>query len=138
MYALIQGEELLKQMQDNVNDSIAASALYTEINSDCQKIKELILQNEIGQTSIPSDFEEQGIFIQEGSMDNSFYGDGEGVKLFNRLKAAVLKYNTLRGNKIPVEYSVLDVEAEKIGLFSNLSVLNGMTQIQMCLASAEK
>ncbi len=138
MYAYVQREELLKRMQEKVSDSVATSALYAEINSDCQRIKELILLNETGKTSLPKDLEEHDVFIREGNMDNSFYGNGEGVKLFNQLKAAVMKYNDVSARKIPVEYSVLDVEVEKIGLFSNLAVLNGMTQIQMFLASSEK
>lgn len=142
MYAYVQREELLERMQSEVSDSVASSSLYAEINNDCQRIKELILLNETGKTSLPQELQEQDVFIQEGNMDNSFYGNGEGVQLFIRLQEAVNKYNTSHAGsqekKIPVEHSVLDVQVEKIGLFSNLAVLNEMTQIQMFLASAEK
>lgn len=137
-HSLIQNEELLKNMQANVNDSIAGEELYAEIYNDCQRIKEMILQFEIGQTSIPKDFEAQKLIIHEGAMDNSFYGNEEGVKLFKQLKEAVMKYNSSSAQKIPVEYSVLEADVQDLGHFSNLAVLNGMTQIQMCLAAAQK
>lgn len=141
MYAFAQKEELLKRMQDKVSDSVATSPLYAEINNDCRKIKELILLNETGKTELPMDLKEEDVFIQEGPMDNSFYGNGEGIKLFSGLKDAVTRYNATHAEeekRIPIEYSVLDVDVSKIGLFSNLAVLNGMTQIQMFLASSEE
>ncbi len=137
-HTLIHNEELLKSMQLNVNDSVAGGELYAEIYNDCQKLKELILKYEIGQPSVPKDFEAQKLMIYEGAMDNSFYGNEEGVKLFRQLREAVMKYNTSSTRKIPVEYSVLEADVQDIGQYSNLAVLNGMTQIQMFLASAGK
>lgn len=141
MYGYVQREELLKRMQAEVSDSAAASPLYAEINRDCQKIKEIILQNETGKTSLPGILEEGDIFIQEGAMDNSFYGNAEAIKLYAELQKAVNEYNAkvrAEQEKIPVDYTVLGTELEGIGKFSNLNVLNGMTQIQMFLAEAHK
>jgi hypothetical protein len=141
MEAYIQSEELLKRMQSNVKDSITSSALYAEIFGDCQKIKELILQDETGLKSVPAnrgdDYE--AIFFPEGGLGQEFYDGGEGAQLLSDLKTAVVKFNGSNSSaQIPVSHSVLDIDMSKIGQHTNLSVLNSMVRIQMFLASAGK
>ncbi len=141
MHAYIQSEELLSRMQGQVSDSIAGTTLYSRINNDCQKIKGLILQYEIGMRSMPLKYEnpDEGVFFTEGSLGGDFYDNGEGAKLISDLQDAVGKYNTARPNEqIPVSHSVLDIDMSKMGQYTNLSVLNGLVRIQMFLASAEK
>lgn len=135
---LIQNEEMLKSMLAGQSAPMSGGDLKAEIFDDCQKLKELILRNEIGQTSIPKDFAERKLAIHEGAMDNSFYDNAEGVRLYNDLQQAVMKYNSTADIKIPVEYSFLEEKIENIGRHSNLSVLSGMTQIQMFLVAIEK
>ena len=147
--AYIQHQELLQRMQANVSDSIEANSFYAEINSCCEKIKSLILQSEIGMNSVPMNYDSPGnaIFFDERDLGEEFYDNGngesgEGVKLVTQLKDVIERYNSTQSkehkNIIPIVHSVLNVNPDHIRVYSNLEVLNGMTQIQMFLASSGK
>ena len=140
MDTYLQNETLLKKLQSDISDSVAAAKLYSEINDDCQKIKALIFQYEIGMDALPDNYEDQNLVVNEGNLSNEFYDDGAGVRLFSKLKEAVVKYNSLssRESKIPIEDSILRIDPNRMGLCSNLSLLNGVVQIQMYLACAVK
>jgi hypothetical protein len=138
MYNYIQSEELLAQMQKQMNDSTETKKLVDDINTKCQQIKSRIIENAINQKSIPKDFEEHDILIEEGGLGAGFFDEGGGLKLFSDLKTDITRYNTLSANKIPLEQSILSIETDKIGLYSNYSVLNSITQLQMYLANSER
>lgn len=138
MHSYIQSDELLKKMQNK--SDLNSNALALEINSTCEKMKGLILQAAIGETSIPKNFEEKEIVVEEGNLGPEFFKNRNGIKLFSQLKESVSKYNASPDkteNKIPVDHSILDVENNNIGIYSNFVVLNGLTQIQMYLATRE-
>ena len=147
--AYVQHQELLKRMQANISDSTTTNSFYTEINSYCEKIKSLILQSEIGMNSVPVNYDgpENAIFFNERDLGEEFYDNGngesgEGVRLVSKLKNVIEKFNSIHSkdqkNIIPIVHSVLNVTPDHIRVYSNLEVLNGMTQIQMFLASAAK
>ena len=56
------------------------------------------------------------------------------------LKECVIKYNQTKmgsdKNVIPISHSILEIEPDKIGSYTNLFILNGITQLQMYLANA--
>lgn len=145
MCAYVQNEDLLERMRIGVSDSVKADALYSQINEDCEKIKGLILQDEIGMKKIPVKYDalDESMSFTEGGLGDAFMDNGngeseEGAKLFSDLKTAVEKYNASRAVNIPIKNSVLDLEPNKLQLLTNFYVLNSMVRIQMFLASAEK
>ncbi len=142
MYSYIQSEELLKKIQNNSKNSGSSSnKLVNEINSKAEEIKSMILEDAIGEKTIPKDFESRDMEMQEGGLDMNFYDNGKGIQLLGELKTEINNYNALgalsQENKIPVEHSILNIGFDKIGRYSNYSVLNSITQIQMYLATAE-
>ncbi|MES2286950.1 MAG: hypothetical protein V4547_14765 [Bacteroidota bacterium] len=145
MYSYIQGEELLKKIQNSSSgrtlESASRSIIVENINNKAEQIKSMIIMNAIGESKIPKNFESEGHFIEEGNLGINFFDNGKGIKLLSDLKAEINKYNASGGmnmeNKIPIDHSVLDIEFDKIGRYSNYSVLNSITQIQMYLATAE-
>jgi hypothetical protein len=137
MHSYIQNENLLKKIQSNGN--INSTALLTDINTTCEKMKGIILKATIHQESVPPDFEESGDIIEEGGLGPEFHDDKNGVKLFSHLKEIVNKYNeTSMENKIHVSHSILDVESKNINVYSNFVVLEGIIQLQMYLATSEQ
>ena len=145
MYNFIQAEELLKKIQNKSSGIRQENAIQNDftdnINSKADQIKSLILINAIGQSSIPKDFESKEIVLEEGSLGMDFSDDGKGIKLLSDLKTEINEYNASGaingGNKISVDHSILNIEFDKIGRYSNYSVLNSIIQIQMYLATAE-
>ncbi len=139
MYNYIQSEELLRTLQKQKNDSstVQIEKLITDINNKCQEIKNRILENSIGLTSIPKDFEKRNILMEEGNLGGSFFDEGEGLKLFSELKSDFINYNSLSKTFVPIEQSILNIDVDKIGLYSNYSVLNSITQLQLFLAISE-
>ncbi|MDP1747563.1 MAG: hypothetical protein Q8L90_18455 [Bacteroidota bacterium] len=145
MSSYIQGEELLKKIQNRSasghQKNSTQQSFADNINNKAEQIKSMILMNAIGESKIPKDFESEGIIIEEGNLGIAFFDNGEGIKLLSELKAEISKYNASgeisMENKIPVDHSILDIDFDKIGRYSNYSVLNSITQIQMYLATAE-
>ena len=139
IHTYIQSDNLLKKMQGRLNDTIKNNELVADINTTCEQIKSLIIENGISQTSIPEDFENKNIILEEGNLGIDFFDNGKGTVLFFHLKKVVNEYNskTNEENKIPVDHLILTIEMDKIGRYSNFSVLNNITQLQMFLANAE-
>src|SRR6185436_1199388 len=102
MYSYIQNERLLQQMQKGINNSAREisekNKLASVIQNTCAEIKGLILRQDIGQTSLPDDFETKNIIINERNVGNDFFNDGKGVKLLAELKEEIIKYNRLKEN----------------------------------------
>jgi hypothetical protein len=131
-------QQLLARLRANAEVS-ARPEVYTKIQSTCEKLKEMILTTETGSPQLPADFEEKKIVIYEGSLGGEFMQGGEAVNILRQLKGLIDIYNKDRepGNRIPVENSIFKGTAEGIFVYSNLAVLNSLTQIQLLLASAE-
>lgn len=138
MYSYIKNEQLLKTMQRNA--PATENEIASEINKTCEQLKALILQQYIGQPTIPANYDEQKIVINEDHMGSFFSTDKNATALLGKLRATVSNYNAVAAgdNKIPVDHSVLDVGGDNKELFTNISLLNTMTQIQMYLTIAAK
>ena len=134
MYDYLRNEQLLAQMQAKAG---TLNPQATEIANACDKIKTMVIENEIGMPKIPSDFEEKNLIIYEGGLSDAFTNDGIGSKLMQDLKSAIEKYNAT-GNKIPVEKTILDnPTGNNFQIYSNLAVLSGLNQIELFLASEQ-
>ena len=140
MYGYIQSEDLLKKMQHQSANVTSQNKFAAEINASVEQIKSMILENAIGEKFIPKDFESKNIEMQEGGLGMNFENEGQGIQLLKKLREDILNYNSgtiNEENKIPVNHSILDIEFDKIGRYSNYSVLNSILQLQMYLATAE-
>lgn len=136
MHSYIESEQLLKQLQKPGSQPAIA-----EINNTCEQLKALILQNEIGQTTLPPNFETSHEPPHDGILGDKFFSNGKGTQLLSDLKLQVLKYNATPGLKpeaqVPVNKTLLDVEPYDMGGYNSLIVLNSITQLQLRLASVE-
>ncbi len=136
MYAYIQSEEILKNMQHHVKETgITEDPVVTDINNICEQLKAAILKNDIGQTSIPPNYAQTKFFMFERDMD--LHSNTEAYTLLMQLKEKVNNYNTSNQDKIPVNHSILDAAPDKMELYTNFSVLGTLTQMQMFLANEE-
>lgn len=143
MYTYLQDEQLLARMQQqneilNRGDSRQMD-IANDINTTCNKLKTMILQAEIGMSTIPEDFERRNIFINEYNLDQGFFEHKQGMALLNQLKKLVEQYNsTQTGNteKLPVANTILDVTPANVRKYTNISALTNITQLQMYLASS--
>jgi hypothetical protein len=138
MYNYLQSEALLKGMQTAQQKQLATTTemgtLQAEINENCEQIKGLILQNAIGQKSLSNDFEAQSIVMEDGRLGNDFYDNGEGVKMFLKLKELLHKYNESAAVKIALQNTILDSNFGTIAYYNRYSVLSNIQQLQMQVA----
>ena len=137
MATYAQNEALLAQMQALSTPGKQAA----EINELSNDLKGFVLQSAIGMYAMPADFDKLNLHLDEGSLGQEFENNGNGVKLLIRLRHAVNTYNAALGKetlKIPVKNSVLETDPSMtMALYSNLSFLNSINQVQMYLALAE-
>jgi len=132
-------QQLLARLRANAEASGTRSEVYTKIHSTCEKLKEMIIRTETGLPQLPADFEEKKIVIYEGGLGGEFMQGGEAVNVLRQLKGLIGIYNKDQpvDKKIPIENIIFRGTAEGIFVYSNLAVLNSLTQVQMMLASAE-
>jgi hypothetical protein len=140
MNAYVQNEQLLEKMRMQFKDT---NKLASHINNICEQIKSMILEDAETLTDEkiqPKDVVNSNIVINEGSLGMEFYKDREGLALLTSLKDEIVKYNEtvgLEGNKIPIEHSILS-DVNKVFFYSNLFVLNSITQLQMSLIQNQR
>lgn len=141
----LQFEELVSHMKTMPRDTAKQhTELYSVsegILSNCAKLKELVLKDEIGQGSIPKDFEEKHILIQESHLGESFDANGEGEKLLFSLKTQIDDYNKLaskHGMIHPIENIMNNSDDLTLVKHSNYQMLNTLCQIQLFVLENEK
>ena len=137
-YEFIQNEELINRMKKIKKDSTYQNkelvALSTEIDNECIKIKGIVIMEELGQTTIPKDFESKNLWLEECGLNRNFIPGEAGFNLVVDLKNKLHQYNTLvkdASKQIPIENSLVKMTTDKILLFSNYNLLNHLTQIQL-------
>ncbi len=141
----LQFEELVSHMKTMPRDTTKQHAELYRVSegilSNCAKLKELVLKDEIGQASIPKDFEEKHILIQESHLGESFDAKGEGEKLLFSLKTQIDDYNKL-ASKHEMIYSIENIidDADNLTLVkhSNYQLLNTLCQIQLFVLENER
>jgi hypothetical protein len=141
MYTYLQNEQLLARLQQKQplnRQGTEMNNLAADINTTCDKLKTLILQAELGVATIPADFEERQLLINEYNLDQGFFEHKQGMQLLGQLKELVNKYNSTRpsdADKLPVAHTILDVTRKNVRQYTNLSALANLTQLQLYLAS---
>jgi len=137
MYTYINNEQLLKTVQRNA--PAPQSDLAVKINNICEQLKAIVLQQEIGMPAIPANYEALQISINENQMGSFFYDNKAAADLLGKLRGAVSTYNgeVSETSRIPISHTVIDAGGDNNSLFTNLSLLNTLTQIQMHVAMAK-
>jgi hypothetical protein len=137
MYTYINNEQLLKTVQRNA--PAPQSDLAVKINNICEELKAIVLQQEIGMPAIPANYEALQISINENQMGSFFYDNKAAADLLGKLRGAVYTYNgeVSETSRIPISHTVIDAGGDNNSLFTNLSLLNTLTQIQMHVAMAK-
>lgn len=132
VYTYLQSEQLLEraQMGNTTMDKYAA-----DINLTCNKLKAAILQQDIGMSYIPADFESRNISFHERNIQ-PFFAAGEGQRLLKSLRSQVSSYNEQSPHKIPVERTILEPHFLNKPFCGDFFVLNNIAQLQLYLAAA--
>jgi hypothetical protein len=146
MYNYLQNEELISRMQsthhnDSTPQSTELSKLSDNIQSTCNKIKEMVIQTSIGQTTLPKDFESKNLWIEEGSIGDEFRPEQPGHDLILVLVDQIKNYNTLIGKndcQIPIEHTLLKMTGNQLFLHSNYNLLSHVSQIQLFVLANER
>lgn len=126
-YLYVQGEEILSLMDKKQENEQAE-----KIQGTCEEIKKMILQTEIGQGTMPADFEAQNMLMTESRAKNNIFNETAGAALLAKLRKEVAEYNTAYpANKIPTQYTILDPQFARKDFCGNLFVINNITQLQM-------
>jgi hypothetical protein len=135
----LQNEDLLKQMEQKRSLSSPENASIVEINKLCTQIKELIVKNEIGTTSLPNNYQHKNIIFNDNILGGEFRENGNGQMLFKTLKTKIESYNAANANgKISIENTILSDDLTNLADFNNLYALNSLTQIQLFAAMQAK
>ncbi len=138
-HTYLQNEQLLEMMQHEGSYAVqqvnAADKLATDIYQNCKDLKQIVLQETIGQPRLPTDYLNIANF-PERSLGNEFEKNEAGFAKMIALKRNVISYNNITGNKkIPVGWSILEASPTQWKNYENISMLNDLTQIQMFLVS---
>lgn len=133
--AYLNNEILLEKVSNITIDTLQneKSKLVTEINSDCNKLKKLVLMDEIGIDHIPIDFEKKEITMIESTLSKDVLY-GKGGELINSLIDKIELYNSTAQDKIPTTNTLFENKGEYNSYYTNYFVLNNINQIQMALA----
>lgn len=132
-----QNEALLKRMQSG----FVFGKLASEINATSNGLKALVLQRSIGYTAVPENYADLNIHLNEGNLGVEFDNQGAGVQLLHRLRQSVVAYNASVADHdlhIPLDKTVLQTDDAQAGkMYTNVSFLNSIVQLQMYVAIAE-
>ena len=141
MYHHLQNEALISRMESEKRDTvqnIELSKLSDEINLLCVTIKKQIITIDIGQPTIPSDFESKELFIQENGI-GEFIADETNYKLVDELKNKINTYNSLiHKPQMPIFNMIDKMLAMTITQQSNYNMLDALSQIQISVLENEK
>jgi len=135
IYTYLGNEQILHSLQQNESNNITPEhrKLVANINDVCEQLKGVIIERDISTASIPADFEQKSIVINEKIVDlRETYKTSH---LLAELKTAVDNYNaSMPDNKIPMDRSILTIAPEQLGHVTNIFILNSLAQLQISLA----
>ena len=141
MYHHLQNEALISRMESEKRDTvqnIELSRLSDEINLLCVTIKKQIITIDIGQPTIPNDFESKELFIHENGI-GEFIAEESNYKLVDELKNKINTYNSLiHKPQMPIFNMIDKMLAMTITQQSNYNMLDALSQIQISVLENEK
>ena len=144
-YNYLQNEELLARMKQLKNDSVLKNheliTLSNDIDKTCHNLKGMIINSELGQTTIPTDFEAKNLWLEVCGLNGEFYPGNTGFNLLVDLEKKIKTYNSSikdEVKQIPISHSLSAITNEKIGLYTNYNLLLNLTQIQLFVLQNER
>lgn len=136
-HTYLQNEQILEMMMHEgtyaAQSTNQQDAVMADINNMCIGLKKLILKKTIGQPELPADYMTINN-LPEQTLGSGFDKGETGYNILMDLKKGVQNYNNNAVVKVPVTYTILAADPEKIRYFTNINILNDLTQIQMFLA----
>ncbi len=130
-------EQLVRDMQSGLEMSSKGQEIYDL----CKEIKAIILQRMYGLDSIPVANRLAEMTLNEGGLSIEFDPGAEGTLLLEQLKQAVKAYQPAEplGRLSFSNHPILASPATKAReLYTNVTMLNGLNQIQMYVALNEQ
>lgn len=138
----LQAEALIKKSKSIKNDTtqknIALDNISKGIEETCIKIKEMIIFDELGQKSIPTDFEKNNMWIEESGLKDEFKDGREGEQMLIKLNDLVNKYNSIRDDNRKIPNTIEKILNGKIMQQSNYNMLSCLSQIELYVVINEK
>ncbi len=143
VYTYLQNEQLLKRMQQfNHVSANQDDQLATDIISTCTQLKALLLNQSIGTPDLPGKLETAYTDLYPNKLREGFGEHQQGYELIVALKEKVNAYNAQKANdsnlRIPTAHTIIDADLSGLGRYTNIFVLNNLTQIQMFLTSSSQ
>lgn len=145
MYNYMQTEELINRMQYIKPDSSFQHSELANLSTDIQnlgvKIKGMVINDQLEQTTIPPDFEAKNIWLEESGLSDEFNAGREYEALVIDLKNKINQYNLLiakQSNKSTVPNTIEKLLDNKLMQQSNYNLLISISQIQLLLLENEK
>lgn len=131
----LQNEELIKRSKsiksDTTQSNIELTKISNEIEMTCTKIKEMVIFDELGQKTIPSDFESKNMWMEESGLKDEFKDGREGEQLILKLNELINKYNSLCNSSHKIPNTFEQIVDGKIMQQSNYNLLSCLSQIQL-------
>jgi hypothetical protein len=145
MYNYLQNEELISRMQCIKADSSFQHSESAKLSADIQrlaiKIKGMVIYEQIGQSTIPADFEAQNIWLEEAALNGEFRNGGASEVMVIDLKNKINRYNLLiarQNNKNRIPNTIEKIMDNNLLQQSNYNLLSSISQIQLMLLENEK
>lgn len=138
----LQDEALIKKSKSIKNDTtqknIELDNISKDIEGTCIKIKEMIIFDELGQKSIPEDFEKNNMWIEESGLKDEFKDGREGEQMLIKLNDLVNKYNSMHDEKRKIPNTIEKILNGKIMQQSNYNMLSCLSQIELYVIVNDK
>ncbi len=137
----LEEDKLVSRFQDIKKDTTTKQGDLEDVAKQITKLatdlKTIIVSNEIGSNTIPSNFMEEGIVLRENILGDSFEMNNVHGKKLIELSALLKKYNALCENpklKISETNLIYSLKNETTHRYQNLSVLSSLNQILIWVA----
>lgn len=131
----LQDEALIKKSKSIKNDTTqnnnALNTVSKDIEETCVKIKEMIIFDELGQKSIPADFESNNMWIEESGLKDEFKDGREGEQMIIKLNELINKYNSMCDDNRKIPNTIEKILNGKIMQQSNYNMLSSLSQIEL-------
>ena len=141
-YNYLQEEELINRLtyikKDTTHSNPELTQVSRQIMNICGKIKEMVIFDELGQKTVPVNFESTFQWMEESGLGDEFKPGREGYQLVLDLKDAITKYNTIA---VSSEKKIPNNPEKMINLIlqhSNYNLLSALSQVQLFILINEK
>ncbi len=138
----LQEQELIKRLQHIKNDSTAQNIELKKITDDivkqCEQIKGMIIFDELGQKTIPENFESSFQWIEEGGLGDEFTPGREGYQIILDLKNNIDNYNKLSENNNKIPNIPDQLIKQSLLQHSNYNLLSSLSKIELYVELNEK